>query len=225
MWRSTTILGLHVRGQTALITYMRTDSTHLSGDALGMARGYIGEQFGPGYLPDKPNFFSSSNKSAQEAHEAIRPAGETFRTPEELKRELDTREWRLYDLIWKRAIATQMKPAQIRFRMATIAVLEALFRASGREVLFPGFLRDLFPGNATLLLYGFGITEIIIALWILIGRNAFIPSILASLYLSAIVIFNIALLDIVFRDISILAMTLALLVIEKGVSETPKRAD
>jgi DNA topoisomerase-1 len=62
--------GLYEAGH---ITYMRTDSTHLSGDALTMARGYIGKQFGDRYLPEKPNFFASSNKSAQEAHEAIRP--------------------------------------------------------------------------------------------------------------------------------------------------------
>jgi len=88
---------------------------------------------------------------------------------------------------------------------------------------FPGFLRDIFPGNDIFLLHGFGVTEIILALWILIGRNIFIPSILASLYLSAIVIFNISLMDIVFRDLSILAMTLALLAVEKR--ESPKSAE
>jgi len=84
---------------------------------------------------------------------------------------------------------------------------------------FPEFLRDLFSGNDTLLLYLFGASEVIIALWILIGRNVFIPSMIAALYLAAIVLLNFSLLDITFRDISILAMALALAVMEYGKNE------
>jgi len=97
------------RGQVGLITYMRTDSTHLSSEALNMVRGYIGETFGDTYLPEKPNFFSSSNKSAQEAHEAIRPTDVSI-TPEEAKPHLTEEQFKLYDLIWKRFVACQMPP-------------------------------------------------------------------------------------------------------------------
>ncbi len=76
------------RGQTGLITYMRTDSTHLSGEALGMARSYIGEQYGDQYLPEKPNVYSSSNRDAQEAHEAIRPTDVTI-TPQSVRGKLE----------------------------------------------------------------------------------------------------------------------------------------
>ena len=99
------------RGQTGLITYMRTDSTHLSGHALEMARGYIGKQLGDKYLPEKPNFFSSSNKSAQEAHEAIRPTDVAL-TPDSIKQHLSEEQYRLYRLIWQRFVACQMTPAQ-----------------------------------------------------------------------------------------------------------------
>ena len=91
---------------------MRTDSTHLSGDALNMARGYIQKTFGDKYLPEKPNFFSSSNKSAQEAHEAIRPTS-ALRTPAHVARFLSDDERKLYDLVWKRAVASQMIPATL----------------------------------------------------------------------------------------------------------------
>lgn len=85
---------------------------------------------------------------------------------------------------------------------------------------FPEFIRDVFPGDDTLLLHFFGATEIIIALWLLIGRNVFIPSIIAAIYLLAIVLFNLSLLDLVFRDISILAMALALALMEHGKNKT-----
>jgi DNA topoisomerase I len=126
------------------ITYMRTDSTNLSGDALNMARSYIEKTFGGKYLPEKPNFYSSSNKSAQEAHEAIRPTDATL-TPEAAKAKLGTDEARLYQLIWNRFVACQMTPAEFDQTTVLIATStkagEAVFRAGGRKLVFDGFMR------------------------------------------------------------------------------------
>lgn len=131
--------------ENGYITYMRTDSVHLSEEAISAARNRIVEIYGKDFLNPDPRRYRTRTKGAQEAHEAIRPAGKRMRTLAELK--LEGKESALYDLIWKRAIATQMKPAQIRSRTATIAVQEALFRANGREVLFPGFLRAYVRGE------------------------------------------------------------------------------
>ncbi|HZZ42208.1 MAG TPA: type I DNA topoisomerase [Tepidisphaeraceae bacterium] len=126
------------------ITYMRTDSTHLSGDALTMVRSYIGKTFGDKYLPEKPNFFSSSNKSAQEAHEAIRPtdAGMSSR---EASAKLSPDEFKLYQLIWNRFVACQMPPAEFDQTAVTLAAGtkegEAVFRATGRKLVFDGFMK------------------------------------------------------------------------------------
>ncbi len=126
------------------ITYMRTDSTNLSGEALKMARDYIGSRFkNPKYLPEKPNFFSSSNKDAQEAHEAVRPTDATL-TPEAAKAKLGSDESRLYQLIWNRFIACQMSPAE--FDQTTVLLStastagEAIFKAAGRKLVFDGFM-------------------------------------------------------------------------------------
>ncbi len=137
-------------GQVGLITYMRTDSTHLSGEAIGMARDHIGRAFGAKYLPEKPNFFGSSNKAAQEAHEAIRPTDVT-RTPASLRGKLSDEQWRLYDLIWRRFVACQMVNAEwdstsITLRRSdaaapTPAAKAPLFRASGRQLAFDGFYK------------------------------------------------------------------------------------
>ena len=133
--------GLYEAGH---ITYMRTDSTHLSGDALTMARKYIGSQFGDRYLPEKPNFFSSSNKSAQEAHEAIRPTDASF-TPEMARAKLGSDDARLYDLIWRRFVACQMTPAEFDQTSVTLAAPtkegDAVFRATGRKLVFDGFMK------------------------------------------------------------------------------------
>jgi len=138
------------RGQTGLITYMRTDSTHLSGDALNMARNYISSELGSDYLPEKPNFFKSSNKDAQEAHEAIRPTDATL-TPQSIRSVLSEEQFKLYDLIWKRFIACQMTPAQ--WDATTVAIEAnktgapasgdplAKFKATGRTLVFDGFLK------------------------------------------------------------------------------------
>ncbi len=133
-------------GPVGLITYMRTDSTHLSGDALQMAREYIGKTFGAEYLPDKPNFFSSSNKAAQEAHEAIRPTNLNY-PPSRVASALSPDQLRLYTLIWNRFVACQMAHAQWD---ATTVLLSAggqsgrpslTFRAGGRTLVFPGYLK------------------------------------------------------------------------------------
>jgi DNA topoisomerase-1 len=133
--------GLYEAGH---ITYMRTDSTHLSGDALTMARKYIGSQFGDRYLPEKPNFFASSNKSAQEAHEAIRPTDVSF-TPEMARGKLGSDDARLYDLVWRRFVACQMSPAEFDQTSVTLAAPtkegDAVFRATGRKLVFDGFMK------------------------------------------------------------------------------------
>ena len=144
--------GVELPGQGAvgLITYMRTDSQNISADALKMARGYIENTFGPQYLPEKPNIYSS-RAGAQEAHEAIRPTDATL-TPADVRMALNDEQFRLYDLIWKRFIACQMMPAQwlvteamIECRPAgNVAVDPAslpLFKATGRSLKFDGFTR------------------------------------------------------------------------------------
>ncbi|RMG99323.1 MAG: type I DNA topoisomerase [Deltaproteobacteria bacterium] len=133
-------------GRVGLITYMRTDSTHLSGEALAMARSHIGRALGERYLPAKPNFFSSSNKDAQEAHEAIRPT-DVARTPDKLRGVLTPEQWKLYDLVWRRFVASQMVPAEwdqtaVLFERADRAT-GAVLRATGRTLAFDGFYRVL----------------------------------------------------------------------------------
>ncbi len=132
---------LYERG---LITYMRTDSVHLSAQALRTIRQRVAEQYGPEYLSRTPRQFRTQAKGAQEAHEAIRPAGAQMPTADELR--LSGQEYALYDLIWKRAIATQMAEAQLRLTTVQIMVDNAEFRASGRRVLFPGFFRAYVEG-------------------------------------------------------------------------------
>ena len=126
------------------ITYMRTDSTNLSGDALTMVRSYIDKSFGGRYLPEKPNVYSSSNKNAQEAHEAIRPTDATL-TPKEAAAKLGPDEARLYGLVWSRFVACQMTPAEFDQTTATIAAPttggDAVFRANGRKLVFDGFMK------------------------------------------------------------------------------------
>jgi DNA topoisomerase I len=126
------------------ITYMRTDSTNLSADAITMARSYIQTEFGPRYLPDQANQYASSNKNAQEAHEAIRPTDLSF-TPTAARNKLGPDESRLYGLIWTRFVACQMSPAQFDQTIATIVAKtkegDAVFRAGGRKLVFDGFMR------------------------------------------------------------------------------------
>jgi DNA topoisomerase-1 len=130
-------------GPVGLITYMRTDSTHLTRDALEMARAYILRSAGEKYVPEKPNFFASSNKSAQEAHEAIRPTSLEY-PPQRIARALTPDQLKLYTLIWERFVACQMTPAQWDSTAVTIRGgidASCAFRATGRVLVFDGFYR------------------------------------------------------------------------------------
>ncbi len=130
--------GLYERGY---ITYMRTDSTNLSETAITAARAQIKELFGDEYLPPEPRTYVKKVRNAQEAHEAIRPAGEAFRTPEELSSELNATELKLYDLIWKRTLACQMVNA-VGFSVSVkLTVDDVEFSASGRTLTHKGYLR------------------------------------------------------------------------------------
>jgi len=127
------------------ITYMRTDSTTLSEAALSAARGQARAIYGPEYVPDAPRRYASKVKNAQEAHEAIRPSGDSFRTPGELAGELSRDELALYDLIWKRTIASQMADARgntVSVRLGATAAdgRDAVFGTSGTVIAFRGFL-------------------------------------------------------------------------------------
>ena len=126
------------------ITYMRTDSVTLSEEALRASRESVKARYGTDYLSDQPRQFTTKSKGAQEAHEAIRPAGTEMKTAEELG--LGPREARLYSLIWKRTIATQMAEARLQFQTVTITAGDAEFRATGRHVEFPGFFRAYVEG-------------------------------------------------------------------------------
>ena len=131
--------------EKGFITYMRTDSTHLSKQAIAAARKCIEEKYGKEYLSPKSRQYATSSKGAQEAHEAIRPAGETFRTPNETK--LKDRELKLYDLIWKRTVACQMADARLTQIAVDVGVENAVFRANGKRIDFPGFFRAYVEGS------------------------------------------------------------------------------
>jgi DNA topoisomerase-1 len=126
-------------GSVALITYMRTDSVHVSSDALAQVRELIPERFGANYLPEKPNFYKSK-KDAQEAHEAVRPTDVT-RTPEDVRPFLKEDQFKLYQLIWQRFVASQMLPAIFDQTTIDISAGDYTFRATGSVQKFDGFLR------------------------------------------------------------------------------------
>lgn len=151
------------------ITYMRTDSTFLSNQAISAARAGVERLYGSEYLSSKERRYATKSKAAQEAHEAIRPAGNSFKVPKETP--LSGRELKLYDLIWKRTVATQMAEARIAFTNVKISAaltglkpdlkkheaikayitkehtVTAEFRASGKEILFPGYFRAYVEGS------------------------------------------------------------------------------
>ena len=127
------------------ITYMRTDSVHLSQQAIAAARDCVEQKYGRNYLSPKPRQYATKSKGAQEAHEAIRPAGSTFRTPQETG--LSGRELSLYDLIWKRTVATQMAEARQTHITVQIEVDNAVFKATGKRIDFPGFFRAYVEGS------------------------------------------------------------------------------
>jgi len=135
--------------ENGFITYMRTDSMNLSGQAINAARTAVEDQYGKEYLFERARNYSSGSRSAQEAHEAIRPAGSSFTHPE--KTGLSGRQFKIYDLIWKRTIATQMAEAELEFTNATITATsgktKAEFRANGKKILFPGFFRAYVEGS------------------------------------------------------------------------------
>ncbi len=127
--------------ESGYITYMRTDSVTLSDQAIQAARGVIATQYGEKWLPPQPRRYQTKTANAQEAHEAIRPAGTQFPSVTEVERSLGRDAARLYELIWKRTIASQMPDAQVEQTTVDIAILDAVFRASGRTTRFAGFLR------------------------------------------------------------------------------------
>ena len=136
--------------ENGFITYMRTDSITLSESAVAAARDQVRELFGAEYLPDAPRTYQSKVKNAQEAHEAIRPAGERFRTPAETG--LSGDEFRLYELIWMRTVASQMKDAKgnsVTVRLGGTASTgeDVVFSASGRTITFHGFLKAYVEGS------------------------------------------------------------------------------
>ncbi|MEG4026504.1 type I DNA topoisomerase [Microcoleus sp. S13C4] len=133
---------LYERG---FITYMRTDSVHLSEQAIAAARSCVQELYGSEYLSPQPRKYTTKSKGAQEAHEAIRPAGSTFRTPQQTG--LDGIDFRLYDLIWKRTVASQMADSRQTHVTVQTQVEDAGFRSSGKRIDFPGFLRAYVEGS------------------------------------------------------------------------------
>lgn len=121
---------------TGLITYMRTDSFRIAPEAIEEARSFIGKNYAADYLPEKPNFYKSKG-GAQDAHEAIRPTN-VFYTPESIKKFLSSDQYKLYDLIWRKFVASQMTPGKYLSTTATIEAGEGIFEAKGRKVLFDG---------------------------------------------------------------------------------------
>ncbi|MFW6291261.1 MAG: type I DNA topoisomerase [Spirochaetota bacterium] len=131
--------------EQGFITYMRTDSPALSQEGLNGARSSVKELYGDDYLSAEPRQFTSSSREAQEAHEAIRPSGESFVHPDETG--LEGREKALYELIWKRTLASQMADARKSSVTAKVSVGEAIFTATGTRILFPGYIRVYVEGK------------------------------------------------------------------------------
>ncbi|MFN8016453.1 MAG: type I DNA topoisomerase [Acidimicrobiia bacterium] len=142
------------------ITYMRTDSTNLSDEAINASRQRIKKLYGEQYVPDEPRQYRRKVKNAQEAHEAIRPAGDQMRVPQDLEKELDSDERKLYELIWKRTIASQMCDARGKRKSVKLTVdienpieisgqkfNKATFSSNGRTIVFPGFLLAYVQGS------------------------------------------------------------------------------
>ncbi len=132
--------------ENGYITYMRTDSTTLSESAIAAARSQATQLYGADYVSPSPRQYTRKVKNAQEAHEAIRPSGDTFQTPGQLHSRLDNDEFRLYELIWQRTVASQMADARgttLTLRITGVAGTgeECVFSASGRTITFPGFLK------------------------------------------------------------------------------------
>ena len=138
--------------ENGFITYMRTDSTSLSDTAVAAARSQIEKLYGKDYVSPKPRVYASKVKGAQEAHEAIRPSGESFPTPEQVSAKVGPDEAKLYDLIWRRTLASQMADAKgftvsVRIGATSSDGRDALFSAGGRTITFPGFLKVYVQGK------------------------------------------------------------------------------
>ncbi|HEX4017617.1 MAG TPA: type I DNA topoisomerase, partial [Frankiaceae bacterium] len=142
--------------ENGYITYMRTDSTSLSETAITAARTQARQLYGPEYVPEKPRSYTRKVKNAQEAHEAIRPAGDSFRTPGQLGGQLNGDEFRMYELIWQRTVASQMADATGTSATVRLSARvgsgpdegsDAVFQASGKVITFPGFLRAYVEGS------------------------------------------------------------------------------
>jgi DNA topoisomerase-1 len=131
------------------ITYMRTDSTNLAQVAIDDARRLVAEEYGNDYLPAEARVYKSKVKNAQEAHEGIRPAGHPFELPGALKSELNADEFKIFDMIWKRTIASQMADARGRRITITIEGEGCVFQVSGKTIDFPGYLRAYVEGSDT----------------------------------------------------------------------------
>jgi DNA topoisomerase-1 len=133
--------------ENGYITYMRTDSTTLSNEAITATRNLVRSEYGEHFLHADVRVYKGKVKNAQEAHEAIRPAGTTFRVPETVRGELDSDQFRIFDLIWKRTIACQMADAKKQRVSVTIEGGGATFTASGTSIVFEGFLRAYVEGS------------------------------------------------------------------------------
>ncbi len=133
-------------GAVGLITYMRTDSTRISNEAITQVQPYIAEKYGKEFVPDSPRFYASKKGNVQDAHEAIRPSG-FDREPESIKKYLSKDQYRLYKLIWERFVACQMKSAVLDVTTVDIKANQFLFRATGSIVKFPGFMQVYLEGK------------------------------------------------------------------------------
>ncbi len=133
--------------ENGYITYMRTDSTTLSQEAVRAARNLVKQEYGNEFLHETERVYANKVKNAQEAHEAIRPAGNTFQLPQNLRGELSDEQFKLFDMIWKRTIACQMADARKRRVTVTVEGDGAVFQASGTTIEFEGFLRAYVEGT------------------------------------------------------------------------------
>lgn len=133
--------------ENGFITYMRTDSTTLSTQALEAAKTWIHDQYGPEFASPEPRQYQTKVKNAQEAHEAIRPAGESFQPLEEVKNKVEADAFKLYELIWKRTIASQMTDSRGRRMTTTVGLGSALFEAKGKTIDFAGYRRAYVEGS------------------------------------------------------------------------------
>ena len=135
--------------ENGYITYMRTDSTTLAKEAVQAARDLVKQEYGQDFLHPEERTYSTKVKNAQEAHEAIRPAGHPFQLPQNLKGQLNAEQFKLFDMIWKRTIACQMADARKKRATVTIEADGAVFQASGTTIEFEGFLRAYVEGSDT----------------------------------------------------------------------------